>query len=153
MGISRLAAAFASKIGENLFERRKALRVHQFQKAEFEMKPRVGPAAQIVVSGEQQIEEAREIFFGKARSLFGETRALVHRRGDKIGIGAANARDQKIAQMANRFAAEMLEILAVGDEPVNQAERAFSGLRRNGINQVVEDAFGYDAEQFARLSV
>ena len=48
----RLAAVFASKTGEKFFERRKTLRVHKFQKAEFEMKPRIGPAAEIVVGGE-----------------------------------------------------------------------------------------------------
>ena len=55
--------------------------------------------------------------------------------------------------MTNRFAAEVLEILAVGDEPVNQAQRAFGGLRRNRVNQIIEHAFGDHAEQFADLRV
>ena len=59
-----------------------------------------------------------------------ETRALVYRRGDEIGIGAANARDEQIAEMANRFAAEVLQVLPVGDQPMDEPERALGGLRR-----------------------
>ena len=75
------------------------------------------------------------------------------RRSDQIGIRAANAGDEKIAKMSNRFAAEVLEILPVGDEAMDEAERAFGGLRGNGFDEIVEHAFGDDAEQFADLRV
>ena len=117
------------------------------------MKPRVGLAAQIVVGREQQIEEAREIFLGEIRGLICEARAFVDWGGDEIGVRAAHARDEKIAKMADCFAAEVLEVLAVGDEAVNEAERTFGGLGCDRIDQIVKHAFGDDAEKFADLQV
>src|SRR5258706_8566236 len=55
--------------------------------------------------------------------------------------------------MANRFAAEVLQILTIGDETMNQAQRTFGGLHRNGVNQIVEHAFSDDSEQFADLRI
>ena len=59
----------------------------------------------------------------------------------------------RLTQMTNRLAAEVLEILAVGDEPVNQAQSTLCRLRRNRVNQIIEHAFGDHAEQFAHLGV
>ena len=111
-----------SKFGDHFFERREALRVDQLQQAQLEVQARIGLAAQIVVGGEQNIEKAREILFAELRGLFGEPRALVGGRGDQIRIRAANARHQQIAKMANGFAAEVLQILPVGDQPVHQGQ-------------------------------
>ena len=47
----------------------------------------------------------------------------------------------------------MLQILPVADEPVDQAQRALRRLRRNRFDEIVEHAFGDDAEQFAHLRV
>lgn len=82
-----------------------------------------------------------------------EARAFVHRRGDEIGIGAAHARDEEIAKMADCFAAEVLEILAVRDEAMNEAERPFGRLRGDCIHEIVKHAFGDDAEKFADLQI
>ncbi len=59
----------------------------------------------------------------------------------------------KIAEMADRFAAEVLQILPVGDQAMNQAERAFRRLRGNRVDEFVEHAFGDHAQQFAHLRV
>lgn len=63
--------AFAAKLSDGFFERRQALRVDEFQKAEFEMQTLIGLAAQIVFGSHENIEEAREIFLGELRGLLG----------------------------------------------------------------------------------
>ena len=98
--------------GENFLERREALRIYKFQQAQFEMQARVGLAPQVVIGGQQGSEKSREIFFAESGRLFREAGALVGRRGDQIGIRAADARDQQIAEMANRFAAKVLQDFA-----------------------------------------
>ena len=144
---------FAAQIRENFFERREALRVYEFEEAEFEMQARIGLAAQVVVGGEKDLEESREIFFRETSGLLGETGAFVGRCGDEIGIGAADASDKQIPEMANRFAAEVLEVLPVGNEAMDEAESALGGLSGDRFDEFVENAFGDDAEKFADLRV
>jgi hypothetical protein len=117
------------------------------------MKPRIGLAAQVIVGGEKDLEKSREIFFRETSRLLGEAGAFVGRSGDEIGIGAADASDEQISEMANRFAAEVLEVLPVGDEAMDEAEGALGGLSRDRFDELVEDAFGDDAEKFADLRV
>lgn len=50
---SGFRTGFAAKFCEKFFKRRETLRVHKFQQAEFEMEPRVGLAAEIVIGREQ----------------------------------------------------------------------------------------------------
>lgn len=121
------------------------MRVYEFEKAEFEMQARIGFSAQVVVGGEKDLEESREIFFGETSGLLGEAGALVERCGNKIRIGTADAGHKQIAEMANGFAAEVLEVLPVGDEAVDEAEGALSGLRCDRFDEFVEDAFGDNA--------
>ena len=47
-------ASAAVQIGENCFERREPLRVHELQQRQFEMQARIGIAAQIVVRGQRE---------------------------------------------------------------------------------------------------
>lgn len=117
------------------------------------MKPRIGLAAQVIVGGKKDLEKSREIFFRETSRLLGEAGAFVGRSGDEIGIGAADASDEQISEMANRFAAEVLEVLPVGDEAMDEAEGALGGLSRDRFDELVEDAFGDDAEKFADLRV
>ena len=117
------------------------------------MQARIGLAAQVLVRGKKDLEKSSEIFFCEASGLLGEAGALVGRRGDEIGIGAADASDEQIPEMANRFAAEVLEVLPVGDEAMDEAEGALGGLSRNCFNELVKDAFGDDPEKFADLRV
>ena len=149
----RFATIFTTKPGEDFLKRREALRVDEFQQAKFEMQTRIGMSAQIVVGGEEDVEEARQILFSELRGLIGQARAFIARRGNEIRIRAANAGDKQIAKMANRFAAEVLEILSVGDEAMDKAERAIGGLRGDGGNEIVEDTFGDDAQKLADLRV
>ena len=85
--------------------------------------------------------------------MLGEARPLVGRSGDEIGIGAADSRDEQIAEVANRFPAEVLEILPVGDEAMDEAKGAFGGLACDRFDEFVENAFSYDAKKFADLRV
>jgi len=85
------------------------------------VQPRVGLAAQVVVGGKKELEKSSEVLFRESSGLFGEAGAFVGRCGDEIGIGAANAGDKQIPEMANRFAAEVLEVLPVGDEAMDEA--------------------------------
>jgi hypothetical protein len=55
--------------------------------------------------------------------------------------------------MTNRFAAEVLEVLPVGDKAMNEAESALGGLSGDRFDEFVENAFGHDAEKFADLRV
>ena len=55
--------------------------------------------------------------------------------------------------MSNRFPAEVLEILPVGDEAMDEAKGAFSRLRCDRFYELVENAFSYDAEKLADLPV
>src|ERR1700757_2640999 len=117
------------------------------------MQPRIGLAAQVVVGGKKNLEKSREIFFRESSGLLGETRAFVGRSGDEIGIGAANAGDKQIPEMTNCFAAEVLEVLPVGNEAMDEAESALGGLSGDRFDEFVENAFGDDAEKFADLRV
>ena len=83
------------------------------------MQPRVGRPPKFRIGRKQSIGEAREIFLAKPRSLLRKARTLVLWRGDQVGFGAADAGDQQIAKMANRLAAEMLQILPVADQPMH----------------------------------
>jgi hypothetical protein len=117
------------------------------------MQSRIGLAAQILVRGKKDLEKSSEIFFCKASGLLGEAGAFVGRRGDEIGVGAAHASDKQIPEMANRFAAEVLEVLPVGDEAMDEAEGALGGLSGDRFDEFVENAFSDDAEKFADLRV
>ena len=99
------------------------------------MQPRVGLAAQVVVGGKKNLEESREIFFRKTSGLLGEAGAFVGRCGDEVGIGAANSGDKQIPEMANCFAAEVLEVLPVGNEAMDEAESALGGLRGDRFDE------------------
>src|ERR1700758_2625341 len=92
------------------------------------MQARIRLAAQVVVGSKKNLEKSREIFFRKTSGLLGETGAFVGRCGDEVGIGAANTGDKQIPEMANCFAAEVLEILPVADEAMDEAESALGGL-------------------------
>ncbi len=83
------------------------------------MQPRVGRAAKFRIGRKQSIEEARQIFLAESRSLLRKARTFVLWRGDQVRFRAADPRDQQIAEMANRFAAEMLQILPVADQPMH----------------------------------
>jgi len=148
-----LSSAFAAKLADGFFERHEPLRVDKPQKAELKMQSRIGLAAQVVVGGDEDIEEAREIFFAESSGLRGQARTLILRGSDKVGIGPAHAGDEQIATMANCLTAEMLKILAVGDQAMNQTEGAFGGLRFDSGDEFVECALGDDAEKFADVSI
>src|ERR1700752_3702431 len=107
------------------------------------MKPRIGLAAQVIVRGEKDLEKTREIFFRESSGLLGETGGFVGRGGDEIGIGAPDPRDKKIPEMANRVAAEVLEVLPVGDEAMDEGEGALGGLSGDRFDEFVENAFGH----------
>ena len=117
------------------------------------MQARIGLAAQVVVGSEKDLKESGEIFFRETSGLLGETGAFVGRCGDEIGIGAANAGDKQIPEMANCFAAEVLEVLPVGNEAMDEAESALGGLSGDRFDEFVENTFGDDAEKFADLRV
>ena len=73
------------------------------------MQPRVRRSAQLGVRHQQGIEEARQIFFAESHGLFSQARPFILRRRHHFGVRAANTRHQQIAEMANRFTAEMLQ--------------------------------------------
>ena len=108
---------------------------------------------QIVIRFQQNIEKPREVFLGEPRGVVRQAGAFIRGRGDKFGIRAAHARHQQVAKVANGFPAEVLQVLPVGDQAVDQRKRAFGRLSRNRLDQIVEHAFGDDAEEFAHLRV
>ncbi len=55
--------------------------------------------------------------------------------------------------MTDRLPAKVLEILSFGNQPVNQAQRAFGGLHLNCAHQLVQHALCNYAQKLAHLSV
>ena len=100
------------------------------------MQPRIGFAAQIVVGVQQNLKESRQVFFAERGRSMRQARALIGGRGNQIGIGSANPRDQKIAEMADGFAAKMLQILSFGEQPMHQRQDALGGTRLRWRRQV-----------------
>ena len=90
----------------------------------------------------KNLEEAREVFFAELRGGFRQRGTLIGSGGDQIGIRAADASDQKIAHVANRFAAEMLEVVAFVLESVNQSKRAVGGSGCDGFDKFVQESSG-----------
>src|ERR1700732_5622611 len=117
------------------------------------MQTRIGLAPQVVVREQEDLKESREVFFAEFCRLCRQSRTLFGGRGDQIGFRAANARDHKIAKMADGFAAEVLQVLAIANEAMHEAEHALGGLRGDGFDEFIENAFGDDAEKFAHLRV
>ena len=98
--------------------------MNQSQQSHLEVNARIGFAAKIVIRLQKNIEKSREILFAEMRSRLCERRPLVRRGRDQFGIRAANARNQKITHVANRFAAEVLKIAPFFLKRVDKAERA-----------------------------
>ena len=111
-----------TKFGDHFFERREPLRVDEFQHAELEMQPRIGLATQIVIRGQQNIEKACEVFFAELSGVFRQSRALIGGRRDKFGIRTSYARQQQVAEVADGLAAEMLQVLSLGDEAMHEVQ-------------------------------
>ena len=146
--------ASAGEFGENFFEGGQARGIHHAQQAHFQMQARVGLAAQIVVRVQQNLEKTREIFFAERAAAARDAGA--DRPGAAINSesGAADARDQQIAEMADGLAAEMLQILSFGEQSMNQSQSTrVGGSRFDRAGQFVQDFLGDDAEKFAHLRV
>lgn len=146
-------ARFAPELGEHFFEWGETLGINEAKQAELEMQARIGLAAKVVIRREQNVEKAREILFAELRGLSGKAWAFVGGCGDQIRLRAANAHDQQIAEVTDRLSAEMLEVLSIGDQPMNQAERAFGRLSGDCFDKLIENAFGYYAQKFADLRI
>ena len=112
------------------------------------MNARVHFAANVVVGLKKDLEVAREIFLGEKRGSFREAGALIGGGGNQIGISTADARDEQIADVANGFRAEVLEVAALALEAVNEGEGALGGLHVDSVNQFLEGVFGDDTEEF-----
>ena len=136
-----------------MFERRETRGIDQTQQAEFEMQPRIRLAAQIFVGRHQYLEKASEVLFAEVLRLRGDARALIGRLGDEFGLRAGDFRDQQIANVANGFAAKMLQIVPARVKLLNKRERLLRRTVFDGGDQVVENVFRDDAEEFAHLRV
>ena len=88
------------------------------------MQARVGLPAKIVVGMQQNLEKAREVFLAEKFGGLFQSRTLVRGRGNQLGIRSADARDEQVAEMADRFAAEMLQVLSVREQSVHEREYA-----------------------------
>jgi len=76
-------------------------------------------------------------------------RAPIGGRGDQSGVRAADARDEKVSEMADGFAAEMLQVLSLRKQPMHERKNALRRTRFDGAGQLIENFFGDDAEQLA----
>ena len=115
------------------------------------MNSRVQLAAEIFVGLQQDLKEAREVFFGEKGGSAFERGSLIGSRGDQIGIGAADASDKQIAKVANRFATEVLKVTAFFLKAVNERKGAIGRASSNGIYKFFERVFGNDTEKFANF--
>src|SRR5580704_7023492 len=105
------------------------------------MDARIEFAAQVFVGLQKNLEEAREVFFGEKRGGTFERGTLIGRRGDQIGICAADAGDEQVAEMANRFAAEVLEVAAFLLKAVNEGESAVGRAGSDCVDEFFERVF------------
>ena len=90
------------------------------------MNARVELATEIFVGLQQDLEKAREVFFREQRGCAFERGALIGSRGDQIGISAADASHEQVAEVANRFATEVLQVAAFFLKAVNEGKGAVS---------------------------
>src|SRR5204862_2240613 len=125
----------------------------QSQQTHFQMHARVGLAAEIVVSLQQNVEKSREVFFAEERGRFCKRGTLIGSSSNQIGIRAANASNQEIAYVANCFTAEMLQVAAFFLKGVYKTERAVRGPSSNSFHQFVQRVFGNNTEKFAHFFV
>ena len=98
------------------------------------MHARVGLAPEIVVSLQQNVEKSCEVFFAEERGRFCKRGTLIGSSSNQIGIRAANASNQEIAYVANRFAAEVLQVAAFFLKGVDETERAVRGTSGDGLD-------------------
>ena len=106
-----------------------------------------------VVGRHQNLEEAVQIFFAKVLRGSRDGRPLIGRRSNQIRIGAAHARDEQVAHMADRFAAEVLKVVTFGDQRVHQGQHAFARAFAHRGHQLIENFFAHHAKQLAHLRV
>ena len=116
------------------------------------MDPRIGLVSQVVVGLKEDLEEARQVFFGKLGGGAFECGTLIGSRGDQVGIGAADPRDQQIAHVTNRFTAEVLKIAAFFLKGVNEREGAVGRAGSDGFDEFLKSIVGDDAKEFANFS-
>src|SRR6267142_5660593 len=102
------------------------------------MDTRIWLAAEIIVSLQQNLKESRQILFTELRRCALQGRALVRCGGNQVRVCAANTRDQKIAHMADSFAAEVLQIAPFFLKGVYQAESAVRRTRSNRADQFLK---------------
>src|SRR2546423_11206539 len=91
-------------------------------------------AAQIVVGLQQDLEAARQVFFGELLGGAGESGTLIGSCRDQFGIGSAHPGDQQVPHVPDGFAAEMLQIAAFPLKRVDESERAVGGTCSNRGN-------------------
>jgi hypothetical protein len=149
--LRRARSSIAGKLGDDFFERCQARGMHEPQQAHFEMQARIGLATDIVFRVEQDLEETSEVLFAELCGGLREVFVFFWRSRDQIGIGAADAGDEKIAEVADSFAAELLKILPFGEQLMNEGKDTRRGTFGDGRRQLVHDAAGDDAQDFADL--
>jgi len=107
--------------------------------------------AKVFVGLQQDLEEAREVFFAEDRCSAFQSRTLIRRRRDQIGVGATNASDEQVADVANRLTAEVLKVAAFFLKAVDESECAISRSGCDGVNELFERVFGNDTEELANF--
>ena len=147
------SGAGAAKLRQNLFERRKSRGIHHAQQTHFEMQALIGLAAEIVVRFEQDLEKSRQVFFAECGGGARNPRAFARGRGDQIRFRAAHFGHQQIPEVADGFAAEARQILALRKQAVHQFERERGRALLDRGGEQVERLLRHHAEQFAHLRV
>ena len=117
------------------------------------MQPLIGLAAQIVIRVQENLKEARQVFFAERFRRPLDWWALIGGCGDQIGVGSANARDQQVPEMADSLAAEMLQVLPLREKSMYQGKHAFGGALFDRAGQLVQNFSRHHAQQFAHLRV
>ena len=123
-----------AEFGQQFFERRQSSGMNQPQQSHFQMHARVGFAAQIVVGLQKNIEKPGEIFFAELGGGFGQRGTLIGSGRDQFRIRSADASDQQIAHVANRFAAKMLQVAAFFLKSVNESKGTVRGPGSDGLD-------------------
>src|SRR5271157_4442185 len=126
-----------AQLRQRLFDGQQAAGLHQADQADFQVEARLQGKLQIAEQIERELEVAAEVLFGELGSDLGQLLALGGGGGHQARIGAGDALDQQVAEVARQLAAEVLQVVAVALQFIDHFQHAARVVR----NQRLRDHF------------
>ena len=117
------------------------------------MHARIGLPPQIVIRLQQNLKEPRQVFLAEQRRGFRDRRPLIRCCGNQLRIRAAHSRDQEVAHVPDRFAAEVLQIAASFLKRMHESQCAVGRTGRNRSNEFLQRVFRHHAQKCPHLVI